>query len=134
MADLMEWLKRCLDADEVLAHAVEAEVGAYCEGEPYEDGSGIASRDAYPSYPWGQSDVELEYMARWHPRSVLALVASQRAILAIHAPWAYSGGFTACSSCEDGKQGDVEWPCATVRALVSAFAGRDGYDPSWAPQ
>lgn len=123
---MVEWFLAQLDVDEQLVRAVEEEVGTYRAGEPYEDGSGIATNDAYPSYPWGQSDVELQFMARWHPRAVLADIAAKRE--AVEICWHYiqhegHSGSQRAGVCED-----------VLRALVSGLAHRDGYDPSWAPQ
>jgi len=147
---LLSWYLAQLQADERLVSAVEAEVGPQRAGEPYSDGSGIASGDAYPSYPWGSPDVELEFMERWHPRSVLALIAAHRAILTLHSPAIHQAirydqphgepglycptciGGTPCECCPVNHPDNV-WPCNTVRVLVSTHASRDGFDPSWGP-
>lgn len=81
-ADLVDFLRARLADDERTAQACEKEVGTHRAGEMYDDGSGTADYDAFPSYPWGQMDAELAYMAGpGHPARVLREVAAKRAIL-----------------------------------------------------
>lgn len=88
----------------------------------------------------GAQYAESDRAAREHfddndPAAVLAQVAAHRAILAEHTgsrSYVYTDdGTPACDVCGDGT---VRWPCPTVRHLATAYAGRDGYDPSWRPE
>lgn len=114
MTELLDFVNSCLNADEAIANEVS---GRY-EDEP---GPGV----------WVHDD------DCWHDsltvtkRAVLATVAAHRAILAIHEPT--EGG--SCDHCSDGYSGGWPraFPCPTVRALVSAYSGRSGYQADWAP-
>lgn len=54
-------------------------------GEPYADGSGTASSDEFPSYPWGQEQQELDFMSGpGHPVRVLAEVDAKRRLIDLH--------------------------------------------------
>src|SRR5688500_16000326 len=106
----------------------------------YDDGSGIAGGDAFPSYPWGSDAAELAYMAGpGHPARVLAEVAAKRAILDEETfaardgtpncqghpgPWLNHGdhGPGYCRDYSDSR---------ILRALVAPYASRAGFDPSW---
>lgn len=133
--DLEVWLRSQLDADEKIAAACIEEIGAERAGDPLSDGSGLADHDAFPSYPWGSRDAELAFFRIVQPAHVLRTVAAHRAILALHGPHPhYSGtcvadaGAVSCG-CVSGPC--TEWPCETARWLVSIYADRPGYDPSW---
>lgn len=79
---LTEFLRDRFDDDNHAALACIERVGPERAGDPYSDGSGIADRDAFPSYPWGSNDAELAYMAGpGHPARVLADVTAKHAIL-----------------------------------------------------
>ena len=67
------------------------------------------------------------HMDRWSPDRVLAECAAKRAIVQLHTPvddqpdgW--------CNLCDgDG------WPCGTMAALATVYAGHPDYDESWRP-
>lgn len=121
MSDMIEWLRSTLDAVEQEANACIAEVGKTRAGEPYQDGSGVADRDDFPSYPWGSQARELAFMAGpGHPESVLRQVRAHRAILAFLDP-------TGMPSGEGAFVADK-----VLRLLVSIYADRDGFRAGWA--
>lgn len=82
--------------------------------------------------------------------AALATVAAFRSLLALHSPATHQAirygrphgepheycvtciGGSPCECCPVNHP-DNQWPCPTVRALGSAFAHHDGYDPTWAP-
>lgn len=78
-------------------------------------------------------------------RSVLASVAAQRAVLALHvdanADWhdgtsLEDGGLPqSCSVCHDYERHNPEaWPCQTLRLLAQhPFGGHLDFDASWRP-
>lgn len=126
---LVEFLRARLDEDERLARDVESSVGAERASDPYSDGSGTADRDAFPSYPWGAEEGELEFMAGpGHPSRVLAEVAMKRRILAEH-----RDDRTSCSTCGTAGEYDVPWPCTTVELLALPYADHPDYRQEWAP-
>ncbi len=84
------------------------------------------------------------HIAANDPASVLARIAADRRILALHAP---SGN--ECRTCcgepyieeywdgetetTEWKRTDLTWPCPTVRLLALPHADRPGYQESWKP-
>lgn len=140
-ADLTAFLRACIDDDERLALAVENSVGTHRAGEMYDDGSGTATNDAFPSYPWGAEAPELSFMAGpGHPARVLADVQAKRAILDEHKPWRgeQEGTGVYCSTCvgypiDSHGQIGVAWPCRTVRLLMLPLADHVDYQPEWRP-
>ena len=127
MRDMIEWLRVTLDAVEQEANACIAEVGKTRSGEPYQDGSGVADRDDFPSYPWGSQEHELAFMAGpGHPESVLRQVRAHRAILDLH-----EGADGYCNECAGTMLGRPA-PCATLRLLGACYSDRDGFREEWA--
>jgi hypothetical protein len=134
--DLVEWLTAALNDDERAARDCIAAVGAYREGEPYEDGSGIAIQDAFPSYPWGSEDNELTFMAGpGHPARVLAEVAAKRRILDRYRLYERLAEERAADGRPDQSTRNVRdtlrW---AVELLALPYAGRDGWREEWAPE
>jgi hypothetical protein len=161
VTELVEWLQEQLRADERHAQACQQEVGTLRTGDPYEDGSGVADRDDFPSYPWGSGRAELDYMKHpGHPSAVLRTVAAHRAILNEHRPvltgveWPHDttgkGEALTCPRCQNAEH--TNWnppighagvlpegfvapyvlaPCLTLRLLAAIYSGRPGFDPSW---
>jgi hypothetical protein len=83
-------------------------------------------------------------MARWigdhialhDPARVLRDVAAHRAILSEHGSMlermSWDEDLLICHRCRYDQGLDTfNWPCPTVRALVSIYADRPGYDPAW---
>jgi hypothetical protein len=152
-ADLVTWLRGCLDDDQRSAEACINEVGAHRAGEMYSDGSGTADYDAFPSYPWGSDAAELAYMAGpGHPARVLAEVTAKRELLQLHRPVKFTDvslgidDAVVCFICHvhldepANWDADVEWayplvqeswPCQTAAALAQVYRDRPGFDPSW---
>jgi hypothetical protein len=104
------------------------------------------------SWTTGQSldHVLARHIAAHDPATVLATVAAHRRLLTLHSPTTHQAirydrphgePSLYCPTCIDGapceccpvNHPDNVWPCNTIRALVSAFASRDGYDPAWGP-
>lgn len=83
-ADLVDQLRAALDHAEQLARSCQAEVGTLKAGDPYEDGSGIADQDAFPSYPWGSGQAELAFMAANGPDAALRTIGGHRKLLDWH--------------------------------------------------
>ncbi|MCW2768178.1 MAG: hypothetical protein JWO11_4137 [Nocardioides sp.] len=81
MDELIAFLRDRLNEDEQAARACIQEVGAGHTGDPYADGSGVADRDDYPSYPWGAGEAESAYMARTQPDRVLREIDAKRRII-----------------------------------------------------
>lgn len=133
MRDMIEWLRVTLDAVEQEANACIAEVGKTRAGEPYADGSGVADRDDFPSYPWGSQARELAFMAGpGHPESVLRQVRAHRAILGqIEAM--VTAAPLAKSPAEQAMVGYHDFLGHLVlRRIASIYADRDGFRAEWA--
>lgn len=117
-ADLVTWLRSCLDADAQRATGVNTD----------------AIHVAVFRNP-GCTTQEIVYVAHQTPEHTIRDVASKRAILDLHSPSGITSGPPykwACSVCHrrDGWWAG-EYPCTTVRLLVAPFASRAGFDPSW---
>ncbi len=123
MVTLVEFLTARLNEDEKLARDCIAEVGPERAGERFTDDSGDATQDAFPSYPWGSQESELQYMAgAGHPARVLADVAAKREIVA-----------ELVEQDGDGTSGEgTAWRLAMAAAAV--YADHPDYSPShWKP-
>ena len=75
-----------------------------------------------------------DYLAR----RVLAEVAKDRAILALHRPDTMMSGQTVCGVCcaDDEQKWTIvpaQYTCQTVRLLAAIDADHPDYDPSWKP-
>lgn len=151
MGDLIAWLHARLDEDDRAAQACIDEVGSERVGDPYYDDSGVADRDAFPSYPWGACDRELAFMAGpGHPARVLAEVDAKRRRLDWLAARQHDMGpepFPTHDSCrllvQPGALGDLEvgycscgldgWRNQLYRFEALPYADRPGYQESWRP-
>lgn len=150
-AALVGWLRATHAEAERIARDVERVVGPERAGEPYTDGSGIASNDAFPSYPWGQEDVELKFMrSAGHPSAVLARVEAERLLLADHEPeeWDYLDDETwdtvvalYCRRCAQGEScgcclyhEDRVWPCPVWRTIAYGWRHMPGWQDRWTPE
>lgn len=125
---LVEFLRARLDEDERLARAVEDAVGTHRKGGTYDDGSGPAYDDAFPSYSWSHADDdrELRFMAGpGHPSRIRADVAAKRALIEeieglesqIDNEWGSGRGFS------DGE--------TALRFLAAPYASHPDFDPVW---
>lgn len=129
---LTDFLLVRIAEDEELARACQDEVGSHRAGEDFDDGSGPADLDAFPSYPWGSGEKELGFMAGpGQPARVLAECAAKRRIVEAH-HWEeeWENGVRFASDCEDCWQSP---PCHTLRALASVYADHPDYRVEWKP-
>lgn len=69
---LAAFISRRLAEDRECVRLCQAEVGSTRAGEEWPDGSDVADRSDYPSYPWGLGPAEQAFMARYDPRAVLS--------------------------------------------------------------
>jgi len=142
--ELLAFVRACIDREERAALAaaeqdpapwankVDAEPGGYTSGR-IADANGytvVHVEDQTPGF------ATAEHMALHDPASVLARVASDRAILADHKP-SYGEGGPACGRCsaDEHDQYGMGWwmpyPCPTVAAMTQRYAGRDGWQEEW---
>jgi hypothetical protein len=106
------------------------------EGDLRSDGTG--GNGYFATGPWdgGIDDAITEHMLLGDPASVLADIASKRAILALHGdsdfPYdpksAGPGNYSWTAQCQ-GCYEDA--PCRTVRLLAQSYAGQDGWREEW---
>lgn len=117
MSDLVAFLRARLDEDEQTEHLdrISAEDRAAL----------LADFDVGESPEYALMEVGF---GRW-----MAEVQAKRAILDLHAPLEDAGWVT-CAECFDphGTQ-CPEYPCETVRHLMSVYADHPDYDESWRP-
>jgi hypothetical protein len=131
--DLPSWLHAQITADEQLARRVEEQVGAARAGEQFPDRSRIADYDDFPSYPWSLEQPELEFLARWHPRTVQAdLEAMRRTVRFCTQLINITTLEEATIDSDDSARAEVAWE--TLRLLALPYAARDGYRQEWRPQ
>lgn len=129
---LIEFLNARLDEDEQSAQAVIDEVGAVRVGEPYDDGSGIAEVDAFPSYSAGHRASELAFMAHWQPARMLREVAAKRQIIAEHTCPCPDDDCQDCGACSGGHHDDpTQTPCDTLRLLTTIYSDHPDYRKEW---
>lgn len=138
---LTDFLLARIAEDEAVAKACLEAVGTWRAGDAYDDGSGLAERDAFPSYPWGSNEAELAYMKAYHPARVLAECAAKRAIVETIHPAAYA---TADAAEATGERWEYfscdEWYIdrrtyrqhqQVLLALASVYADRPGFREEW---
>lgn len=127
MDDLIAFLRAQLDDLEAKVEACEENIGRERAGEPYDDGSGIAERDDFPSYPWGVGDAELAYMAAVHPRVTRADVEAKRQVLDDYE--------RRCHEAETNPALELE--CRLIRSVIQRlalpYAGHPGFREEWKP-
>jgi hypothetical protein len=131
--DLASWLDKQIADDEQLARRVEEQVGAARAGEQFPGRSRIADYDDFPSYPWSLEQPELEFLARWHPRTVVADLEATRRIVGfctqlINITALQEGAVDS----DDSARAEVAWE--TLRLLALPYAARDGYREEWRPE
>jgi len=154
MDELVTWLRGVLDETERVARDATGEewtsgpyVGLdyYAErGQAQLNGPGRGSTEDDEEPIWLVADAV--HIARHDPRSVLARVEAERAIVELHR----SGGKLCggdleepshwrdyCATCGSGEPCEypVYWPCQTL--LLLAYGHRHdapGYRPEWAPE
>jgi uncharacterized protein DUF6221 len=144
--ELATWLGQILDQDESVARAASPGPWTWTEETPDAEWGALgpdlrgSELDEYGrpksvvfSYGHDQWGIEVSaedqaHIAAWGPDRVLARIAVDRRLLSLHATW-WGGGIPHwyCDTCSG------EWPCATLRTLVSAYADRPGYREEWKP-
>lgn len=158
---MLQFLNGCLDEDERVAliaagkapppwwnsnglvrHSGPSESGMERDDGLWDDEGTSGMKVDHRLCMWGEV---ADHVAQHDPAAVLALVAAFRAILDIHCPievtvlagWSDDPHYETvheCKGCnDDGGHGIIDWPCPTVRALVSAYVQRSDYDPAWGP-
>jgi hypothetical protein len=125
--DLAAWLTAVWDEQEAAAKA------AFSNQEDPEHGWGQQGRAVTPHVGVIHEDVQRDHVVAWHPGVVLARIAADRKILALHAPEKETpkgGGkpYVICGTCWG------EPICQTIRLLAQPYADRPGYQESWAVQ
>jgi hypothetical protein len=91
------------------------------------------------TYFLDDGEYTLKLMEAMPPASVLARIAADRKILALHARvvrFQFDGQIAyGCDACKDGPIQDADyWPCGTVLALLERHADRPDHPESWAVQ
>jgi hypothetical protein len=131
--DLASWLLAQIDADEQLARRVEEQVGAARAGDQFPDRPRIADYDDFPSYPWSLEQPELEFVSRWHPRTVLANLETTRRIVRFCTQLIdITPPREDTMASDDSARAEVAWE--TLRLLALPYTDRDGYREEWHPQ
>lgn len=138
---LLAFLRARYDDDEQRALDCIAEVGSDRVGDLFADGSGVADRDDYPSYPWGSLAAELAFAAGpGHPARVLVKVAADRRILDLHPIARDPGQPPYCETCRYTDDSDAAkpfgaagYPCPTIRALATPYVEHPDYRQEWQP-
>jgi hypothetical protein len=131
-AELVAWLRECLDEDERVALAA-AEEGALAWATSSEDNNwhqfAVADdRGKVVVYDEGWPSAEQAvHIARHDPARVLAEVTAKRRIIDAHDEH-YAPAELFCPTCEGQYP-----PCQTLRLLASVYAGRPGWRSEWAP-
>lgn len=128
MDDLVAWLTRIWDQQEVQARAV-LDRSAPWDGQWVNDenlalrtynGWVLASNRGEP-FAFGLID----HIVNHDPAAVLARIAADRQILAMHT------GFHECPSPDDNCGWVTDDRCATLRLLAQPYADRPGFRDEW---
>jgi hypothetical protein len=89
---------------------------------------------------WGEVGHEASPDLTVDPCRVLAECEAKRRIVDLHAPaTAHSSRALTCETCLSDRAGwsddwgADQWPCDTLRALVSVYADHPDCDPTWLP-
>ncbi len=162
-ADLVAWLTQVWDEQEKAAREAtegpwEAEASscinrlpggkadewvAWYIRSPADDGENgwsmvaAVERDARDQKLWGGiwNPADAAFIAANDPASVLARIAADRQILALHQPLRLDfDPITGCSTCShrnDWEELQVPYPCPTVRLLAQPQADRPGFEEAW---
>lgn len=126
---LAAFLAARLDEDEEIARRAAREGGTWEQEDPERFPGTIMSLGGHVTYDEGAPDENQgPHIARHDPARVLREVAADRVILGEHQE-AESGGY--CELCYYGYGGG-NWPCPTVRALLTVYSDHPDYDPKWA--
>lgn len=124
--ELVEWLLAVLDEDERVARAAQTE-----HATPWRAGTSHVYDNGpdrvCDSPTWDGEAHCVDHIALHDPAAVLADIAAKRRLLNLCAEW------QAMAFADPARQHEL-FACAknTRRLLASAYAHRDGFDPSWA--
>ena len=133
--DLASWLTAVWDEEERLAKEAATHSGIYeprwsVRDYPYEGISFWSDEEA-----GGFKDARTRHVELHDPASVLARIAADRKILELHNATDWCGPTErSCEIChEDYSWGPdhADWPCATLKALVSPYKDREGFQEAW---
>lgn len=141
--ELVEWLLAVLDEDERVARAAIPRGGTgtwdwNCDHtEPYPFSHDLCAKlecDEITLYDEGGHNVnQTQHIALHDPAAVLADIAAKRAIIARVAEDAAIASDPLRSQNASGMEWHlVQMARDTLRILASAYAHRDGFDPTWA--
>jgi hypothetical protein len=117
---MMDWLRGCVDEDQRIAQAGGEAMGFDQPGYP-----------DYQTYGGPLTRAADAYLRQFSPARVLRQVATHRRILDEHAGDEPDEP-SCCAVCY--VTAPMEWPCPTVRAIVSIYADQLGYRPEWGEQ
>jgi hypothetical protein len=72
--------------------------------------------------------------SNYDPVRLLADVAAKKLIVELHEPIVYIERFgLTCGLCldVDDREHTYQWPCNTIKALISIYADHPDFDPAW---
>jgi hypothetical protein len=124
--DLAAWLSAVWDEEERLATAATDgpwTAGEFCVWSEADVEDGVIVSDG-PDGGGGASEENAAFIAANHPASVLARIAADRKILALH-----SGDND--EPCQSYAGNWAYEPCKTLRLLASPYADRPGFRSEW---
>ena len=131
--DLAAWLTAVWDEEERLAKKAGGDRWII-------DGSIVhESRPHEDVVDWVYDEAD-EHIAYHDPAQMLARIAADRKILALH----HKAGFTVftmngeaeqreryCEVCQRGDEEELVYPCETLLLLASPYADREGFRSEW---
>ena len=134
MDDLAAWLTQIWDEREATAKAAMGAGGRYLSPdsgnwETFQNGGvcDSTSGDTIVHDEGSPTPEQAAFIAANDPASVLARIAADRQILAMHT------GHHECPSIEDNCGWVTDDRCSTVRLLALPHADRPGYQEAWRP-
>lgn len=131
MNELVAWLREQVDADDLFAReAVDHEWFSTDNYVESRDGGEVARFEI---------KADARHASGWSPARVLAEVAAKRRIIDRHPAipptpghWSSVRTIWWCPTCSDADDGPESWPCPTIQAVASVYAGRPGWREEWA--
>lgn len=129
-AELAGWLTQLWDEQEALARE------AHYEGQEWlPEEESVIDAPSFDVVYTADRKVDARHIAEWSPAAVLARIAADRQILALHTPHRVDfDQITGCSTCsyrDSWEQLLIPFPCATVRLLAQPYADRPGFEEAW---
>lgn len=114
-SESVTWLRATIEGDRATAEAVRdatlVDMGANYVGDYY-------------------SEQAAAYIRRHDPRDTIARCEAETKLLDLHGPNRY-GQCRACDPESCGCTGSEDYPCATVRTILSGYRHRPGFKPEW---